>query len=116
MKQESSAVHSFGEQVCVIDKIYIPVNAISAYSEKSAYILDILHKQAGLIKFEIFQQKDESGNLSIITIATWKNQQHLDNAKSVVQEEMKKAGLNMPDFLKQQGIQMDRGIYHRSME
>lgn len=116
MKQDSSTVRSIDEQVCVIDKITVPANAVAAYSEKSLYIRNILRQQAGFLKYEIFQQKGESDNLTVITIATWANQQHLDNAKSVMQAGMKKAGLNMPEFLKQNGIVMERGVYNSVVE
>lgn len=112
MKHDSTTVSSFEEQVSVIDKITIPANAVAAYSEKSKYIRNILRQQPGFTKYEIFQQKDENGNLTVITIATWANQAYLDNAKSVMQTEMKKAELNMPEFLKQHGIVIERGIYH----
>ncbi|SEH86486.1 hypothetical protein SAMN02927937_01841 [Paenimyroides aquimaris] len=112
MKQDHSTNHPYGEQVSIIDKITVPVRAVSEYSEKSVYIRNILRQQAGFVKYEIFQQEDEGGNLTIITIATWKNQQHLDRAKSIIQEEMKKTGLNIPEFLKQHGISMERGIYY----
>ncbi|MDO5637625.1 MAG: hypothetical protein Q4G18_10320 [Myroides sp.] len=112
MKQDYSTNHPYDEQVSMIDKITVPVKAVSEYSEKSVYIRNILRQQAGFVKYEIFQQEDEGSNLTIITIATWKNQHHLDNAKSVMQQEMKKIDLNMPEFLKQQGISMERGIYY----
>ncbi len=112
MKQDHSIIHPYDEQVSVIDKITVPVKAVPAYSEKSVYIRNILRQQVGFLKYEIFQQEDKSGNLTVITIATWKNQHHLDRAKSVMQQEMRKKGLNMPEFLKQQGITMERGIYY----
>lgn len=112
MKQDHSTNHPYDEQVTIIDKITVPVKAVSEYSEKSVYIRNILRQQAGFVKYEIFQQEDEGGNLTVITIATWKNQHHLDNAKSVIQQEMKKIGLNMSEFLKQGGITMERGIYY----
>lgn len=116
MKQDGLTVRSIDEQLSVIDKIIVPANAVAAYSEKSAYIRNILRRQSGFVKFETFQQKDENGNLTVITIATWASQQHMDNAKSVIQTEMKKVGLNMPEFLKQQGITMERGVYHSFAE
>lgn len=111
MKQNNTLGHSFSEQVSVIDKITVPANAVAAFADKSGYIRNFLRQQPGFIKDEAFQQKDEKGNLIIITIATWANQQYLDNVKIAMQAEMKKAGLNMPEFLKQHDIVMERGIY-----
>lgn len=116
MKQDDSIVRSYDQQVNVIDKIGIPANAVTAYSEKSLYIRNILRQQTGFVKYEIFQQKDENGNLKVITIATWASQQALDNAKTAIQAAMQKAGINMPEFLKQQGITMERGVYQSVFE
>lgn len=116
MKQDGSTVRSIDEQVSMIDKITVPANAVTTFLEKSSYIRNILRQQVGLVKYEIFQQTEESGNLIVITIATWVNQLYLDNVKSVMQTEMKKAGLNMPKFLKQQGITMERGVYYSFVE
>lgn len=116
MKQDGSITLFYDEQVNVIDKIGVPANAVTAYSEKSLYIRNILRQQTGFVKYEIFEQKDENGNLKVITIATWASQQALGNAKTAIQEAMQKAGINMPEFLKQQGITMERGVYQSVFE
>lgn len=112
MKQTNLTESSIDKQVNLIDKITIPASAVPAYSEKSVYIRTILEQQPGFVTFKIFEHKDENDNLTILTIATWASQQHMDNARSVIQTEMKKAGVNMPEFLKQQGIIIERGVYY----
>jgi len=112
MKQDSSSVRILNEQVSVIDKITVPASAVAAFAEKSGYIRSILRQQPGFVNEEAFQQKGESGVLIVITIASWANQQYLDNAKNAVQAEMKKAKINMPEFMNQNGIVMERGIYY----
>ena len=111
MKQVHKKKESNNEKHCVIDKITIPANAIAAYTEKAEYIRQLLYQQAGLLKYETFQLKGDSGNLKVITVATWANLEFLDNAKLVIREAMKNRGINMPNFLEQHGILMERDIY-----
>jgi hypothetical protein len=111
MEQVHKKKESTNEKYCVIDKITIPVNAIAAYTEKAEYIRHVLRQQAGLLKYETFQLKDDNGNLKIITVATWANLESLDKARLVIREAMKNGGINMPSFLEQNGIIMERDIY-----
>lgn len=95
----------------VIDKISVPANTIAAYAEKAAYIRNVVRQQPGFVKYEIFQLKGDSGDLKVITIATWADRQYLDKAQLVVKEAMNKAGINMPVFLEKNDIVMERDIY-----
>jgi len=65
----------------------------------------------GYIKGEAFEQVDSLGNLTIITIATWKNQEYLDKAKPLVQAEFKKEKFNPAEFYQRLNIQLERGLY-----
>ncbi|WP_147430478.1 antibiotic biosynthesis monooxygenase family protein [Sphingobacterium puteale] len=111
MEQNNREEHTVTEQVAVIDKISIPQKAIAAYSEKSLFIRNTLRQQPGFVKYEIFQQKSDSGNLRVITVAIWSDRQYMDDARLVIREEMQNAGINMPAFLEQNGISMERDIY-----
>jgi quinol monooxygenase YgiN len=111
MEQNNREERTVTEQVAVIDKINIPQKSIVAYSEKSLFIRNTLRQQPGFVKYEIFQQTGDSGDLLVITVATWANRQRMDDAKIVIREAMQKAGINMPVFLEQHGITMERGIY-----
>lgn len=111
MEQVHKNKESNNQKHCVIDKITIPANAIAAYTEKAEYIGQLLRQQKGLIKYQTFQLKGDSGNLKVITVATWANLKSLDNAKLAIREAMKNEGINMPSFLEQHGILMERDIY-----
>ncbi|MGE8241993.1 antibiotic biosynthesis monooxygenase family protein [Sphingobacterium sp. GVS05A] len=111
MEQVQIEERSITEKCAVIDKITIPAKAIEAYTEKAAYIRNIIRHQPGFIKYEIFQSKSNSGELKVITIATWKNGKYLDNARLVIKEIMKQAGINMPNFLEENSITMERDIF-----
>lgn len=111
MEQNKREERTVTEQVAVIDKISIPKKAITVYSEKSLFIRNTLRLQPGLVKYEIFQQTGDSGDLRVITVATWADRQRMDDARVVVRDAMQKAGIKMPAFLEQYGITMERGIY-----
>ena len=111
MEQNNREERTVTEQVAVIDKISIPKKAIAAYSEKSLFIRNTLRQQPGFVKYEIFQQSGDIGNLRVITVAIWLDRQYMDNASLVIREEMQKAGINMPTFLEQNGITMERDFY-----
>ncbi len=116
MEQNNREERTIREQVAVIDKISIPKKAIAAYSEKSIFIRNTLRQQPGFVKYEIFQQTGDSEGLRVITVATWSDQQHMNNARLVIREEMQKAGINMSAFLEQNGITMERDIYQVVVE
>jgi len=59
----------------------------------------------------MYTQKDEDGNLILITIATWENQDYLISAKSAVQEEYKRINFNPAEFMRQLGVKMERGVF-----
>ncbi|WP_367330671.1 hypothetical protein [Sphingobacterium multivorum] len=116
MEQNNSEDRTVKEQVAVIDKISIPKKAIAAYSEKSTFIRNTLRQQPGFVKYEIFQQTGDRGDLRVITVATWSDRQYMDNARLVIRAEMQKARINMPAFLEQNGITMERDIYQVVVE
>lgn len=111
MEQNDKEDRTATEQVAVIDKINIPKKAIAVYSEKSLFIRNTLREQPGFVKYEIFQLKGDSGDLKVITVATWATRKDLNNAKLVVSNAIKEAGFNMSAFLEQNNITMERGIY-----
>lgn len=111
MEQNNKEERPVIGHVAVIDKISIPKKAIAAYSEKSLFIRNTLRQQPGFLKYEIFQQTGDSGDLQVVTVATWADRQCMDDARVVIRETMQKAGNNMTAFLEQHGITMERGIY-----
>lgn len=111
MEQNNREERTVTEHVAVIDKISIPKKAIAEYSQKSLFIRNTLRQQPGFVKYEIFQQTGDSGDLRVITVATWADRQRMEDARVVIREAMQKAGIKMPAFLEQHGITMERGIY-----
>jgi hypothetical protein len=99
------------ENVYFIDKFFVPENSIEEFTQRMKYNRGFIKNLQGFIRDEVYEQKDEEGNLTIITIAVWQSQEDLNNAKSIVQAEYKRINFNPEEFLKHLNIVMERGIY-----
>ena len=95
-----------------IDKFFIPENSVSAFTERMNYNRDFINKLPGFIKDEVYEHRDEDGNLTLITIASWKSQESLNKAKDSVQAEYKRIGFDPIEFYLRLNIKIERGIYH----
>lgn len=95
----------------LIDKFFIPENSTDEFLPRMSNNRSFIKKLPGFIKDEVYKQTDEEGNLTIITIAIWKDQESIDNAKSAVQAEYKSTGFNPAVFYQRLNIKMERGTY-----
>ncbi|MBO9702717.1 MAG: hypothetical protein J7604_21070 [Sporocytophaga sp.] len=94
-----------------IDKFFIPESSVEQFIKKTSYNRSFIKNLPGFIKDEMYTQRDENGNLILITIATWENQNYLISAKSAVQEEYKRKNFNPAEFMQQLGVKMERGVF-----
>jgi len=95
----------------LIDKFFIPATSIEEFSKQMNNNRSFIKKLPGFIKDEVYKQTDKDGNLTIVTIAIWKDQESIDNARSAVQTEYKRTGFNPAEFYQRLNIKMERGIY-----
>ena len=103
-KQSENAVY-------FIDKFFIPKNSIEEFTKRMEYNRGFIKNLPGFIKDEVYEQKDENGNLTIITIAAWQGRDDLNHAKNVVQAEYQRIGFNPIEFYQRLNIKMERGLY-----
>lgn len=108
--------NALSTNVCFIDKFYVPKNSVEEFKQKMNINRKFIKSIVGYLQVEAFEQVDEKGNLTIITIATWENQNYLDNAKLVVQAEFKKNNFNPVEFYEKLNIKLERGLYNKIME
>lgn len=94
-----------------IDKITVPEAAIPQFTERLNYNTIFLEKQPGLTKNTHYQRTDEQGNLIVITVAVWENDEAVEKAKAAVQEDYRRQGINLTETLKGWGVTIDRGLY-----
>lgn len=105
------ATSNHPDQVMFIDKFFVPKNALATFTERMNYNRSFIKKLPGFVKDQAFSQSDEAGNLTVMTIAVWQDQAHLDQAKSAVQAEYQRIGFNPAEFYQQWGLKIERGLY-----
>lgn len=100
------------ESIFFVDKFFIPKNAINEFITRMEYNWDFIKPLPGFIKHEVIVQNDTNGNLILMTIATWKNQESLDRAKILVQTEYQRTNFNPQQFMEKLDIKMERQMYN----
>lgn len=100
------------DKIHLIDKFFIPKNSIEEFTRQMNYNRSFIKSLPGFVKDEVYEQKDEEGNLTIITVAAWQSQDSLNNAKSAIQAEFKRIGFNPIEFYQRLNIKMERGLYN----
>lgn len=103
-------------QQTLIDRFIVPQPAIDAFMQRVNYNRNFIKTLSGFVHDAAYQHKGEKGNLIFVTIAVWENETVINNAKAAVQAEYKRIGFNMPQFLEQTGITIERGIYEEVVE
>lgn len=104
------------DEIHFIDKFSVPKAAIEEFVKRMGYNRIFIRKLPGFISDQVFEQKDNEGNLAIITIAVWENQDKLNQAKTSVQAEYKRIEFNPIDFYQRLNIKMERGQYLKFKE
>lgn len=94
-----------------IDKFFVPAGAIQEFTERMNINRNFIKTLPGFMGDSAYERIDEQGNLVIITIANWENEEGIKNAKELVQAEYKRQGFNLAEMMERLNITMDRGIY-----
>ena len=102
------------EMKILIDRFSMPESAVEEFTQRMNYNRHLIKRLPGFIRDDVYEMKDDKGNLAVITIATWQNQTFINEAKKAVQEDYKKTGFNMQQFIQQRNIVLlERGIYQK---
>lgn len=99
------------EAVYFIDKFTVPAQAIAEFTERMNYNRGFIRQLEGFVTDQVYRHQEEDGQFSVVTVASWKNKDSLDNAKMKVLEEYKRTGFEPAEFYRRLGIKMDRGVY-----
>jgi hypothetical protein len=98
------------EQV-LIDKLTCPAGAKEELMKRMKMSIDFIGKQPGLVKEGAYENIDANGNLTVITVVVWKDNEALQKARQAVMAQYKSEGFNMVEFCQKLGVKIDRGIY-----
>ncbi len=80
----------------LIDKFLVPREAIEEFTNRMNFNRNIIKNITGFLGDTVYKRTDENGKLVIITIAEWKDENSIANAREAVQTEYKKIGFDLP--------------------
>lgn len=99
-----------------IDKFFVPKNGINEFKQRMQINRNFIKKLSGFIEDAAYEQFDEKGNLVVVTIAKWENQEALGKAKEAVQAEYRRTNFNPAEMYQRLQIKMERGTYSESAD
>lgn len=94
-----------------VDKFIVPESSRNEFLSKIFETHRILRTQPGFLQDSILEQTDGPGKYNIVTVAEWKNQESIDAAKKVVQEEHEKNGFSPQKTMQRLGVEADIANY-----
>lgn len=103
-------------RVSFIDKFLVPPAAVQAFHERMKINRTFIKQLPGFLEDAAYEYTDDKGNTVCVTIAQWQNREALNKARVSVQAEYAKQGFDMPAFLQQWQITVDRGVYTQLAE
>lgn len=98
--------------VFFIDRFIMPAASRAAFMERATINRNIIKILPGFIE-DNFYETQTGDEYRVVTVAVWKNEEAVANAKSVVLETYRQQGFDMPAMLKRLNIQVERGVYSR---
>ncbi|HEY5823783.1 MAG TPA: hypothetical protein VIT44_05440 [Cyclobacteriaceae bacterium] len=93
----------------LIDKVFVPVNAIPEFHERWRLSRNFIKEQPGFIDDTAYQRTDENGNIIYVTLVVWKDKESYNKAMQAVRAEYKREGFDMQAMLKRTNIVLERG-------
>jgi heme-degrading monooxygenase HmoA len=103
MSQSENRIH--------IDKFTVPPQAIEEFTGQLQQNPNIIKKLPGFVRHDVYQRRDESGNLICITVAEWESAEALENAKKAVKATYEEENFDPAKMFERLNITADRGIY-----
>ena len=100
------------QHVYFVDKFFIPKTAIEEFTQRMQYNRTLIKSLPGFIKDEVIADKDSNGDLILMTIAEWQNEDYFNKAKDLVSIEYEKINFNPAKFTERLNIKMERQLYN----
>lgn len=97
--------------IVFIDSFIVPEDARHAFLERMAINRDFIKSLPGFVEDHAYEKTGGDGKFDYVTVAKWASQKAFDNARKAVGSMYEKQNFNMPDFLKEYHIQLERAIY-----
>jgi heme-degrading monooxygenase HmoA len=114
METNQAIEASAAKEYILIDQFIVPQNARQEFVERMNINRNFIKDLPGFVEDNVYERTDEHGNLIVVTVAVWQNEEAIRKAKEAVQAEYKRQDFNMAEMLKRLDISIDRGIYKRA--
>ncbi len=98
-------------EVAFIGKYLIPAASKETFLERQNIARAYIHTLAGFVRDHAYERITENGDTEYITIATWANDEALNNARELVQAENDRQGFDRAEMLKRLHIKMEPGVF-----
>jgi hypothetical protein len=98
------------ENKIVIGKILVPKNSIEDFRKQNV-TSGFLRTLPGFVKGDTYEMVDDAGNLNIITVTTWLNEESYNNAQQSLKEYYKSIKFNPLAFREKLKIVAEHGLY-----
>ena len=98
------------ENTILVGKIFVPKNSIEDFRNQNV-TSGFLKTLPGFLKGETYEMTDESGNLNMITITTWLNQESYTNAQTALKAHYKTIKFNPMAFREKLKIVAEHDVY-----
>lgn len=99
-------------QKVFIDKFVIPPSGKNEFLDRMTINRNFIRNLDGFIRDDVYERTDDSGNIIVMTIAIWENEEVLDQAKKRVQKKYQEEKFDMKEMFDRLNITMERNTYH----
>ncbi|TGM79504.1 antibiotic biosynthesis monooxygenase family protein [Leptospira bouyouniensis] len=94
----------------LIDRFQLPKEAKEVFLTRVKINREFIKTIPGFLSDEVYLCEKDN-NILLVTVAKWKDQVSLQNAKALVISEYQKQNFDMPQFLALNSIQIEREIF-----
>jgi hypothetical protein len=98
------------ENKIVIGKVFVPKSSLEEFRKQNV-TSSFLKALPGFLKGESYEMLDDSGNLNLITVTTWLNQESYENAEKSLKEHYKSINFNPMTYRERLKIVAEHGVY-----
>ncbi len=95
-----------------VDKFVIPASARDEFFARANAAKDFLQRQEGFVRSTYLEQFAGPGEFNVVTIAEWKSQAHIEQAKVAMAAMVEREGIEPQEqFQRRLDIKADPGFF-----
>jgi hypothetical protein len=98
------------ENKIVIGRVFVPKGSLEEF-RKQNITAPFLKGLPGFIKGQSYERLDDSGNLNLVSVTTWLNEEAYENAEKSLKEYYKSVNFNPMTYRERLKITAEHGVY-----